>query len=96
MVLSLHRILNLSILQSEKPRPLIAQGTEVLITTENVIEGSNLVSSNLNGQSSKQGSEPNDLNATSKGYRNENDDASINTSRKVGLNSGNIDFYVIY
>ena len=86
----------MSILQSEKPKPLISQGTEVLITTENVIEGSNLVSSGLNGQSSKQGSEPNDLNATSKGYRNENDDASINRSSKVGLNSGNIDFYVIY
>ena len=85
-------ILKLSILQSEKPKPLISQGTEVLITTENVIEGANIVSSDLNGQTSKQGSKPNDLDATSKGDRNENNGLSINTSGKDGLNSGNIDF----
>ena len=84
-------MLNLSILQSEKPKPFISQGTEVLITTENVIEESKLVSSDLNGRTSKQGSEPNDLNATSKGYRNENNDASISTSGKIGVNLGNVD-----
>ena len=41
------------ILQIEKPKPLVPRGTEVLISTEKVIEGSKLVLPDLSDNSGK-------------------------------------------